>query len=431
MEDLANPVAISVGDKRHREWEDEPARAGVCQQSAPQVRFSPDVQVVPAEAERDPLKEVRVNDILKLHFHCLDGQDHVAAPTFTHQLFDEEKLHVSETSDPSISVLVHMRDMSSRVRLGGLQPAEEEEVLAVLQRALNSSISSFPPGGQSVRSFINRDEQFEILLSNHRNEGTCELVAACERLAMWFIETADAVQFADDKWEALFVYKKGADRAASELVGYLTLYTFINPVFGAKVRICQALVLPRYQQRGLGREMLLATYDMCRSRPEVAEVTVEDPAEGFQHLRDAVDVEWFLRCCGSDGPLIGYDSDSRSLSNALFSSGLTVDMCATHLKITKLQAEFVIDALQYFFLNSDDTVHEAGVPDMKRWRLDVKQRLLKRLPELRLLPKPEMQRELDVAFRDHVQRITAAGTSGSLRALVSGLKLQCTPAAKR
>jgi hypothetical protein len=56
------------------------------------------------------------------------------------------------------------------------------------------------------------------------------------------------------------------------LAGYFTLFTFRNPIVGSKLRICQALVWPSQQKKGLGKELLLATYRLALSRDEVTEV---------------------------------------------------------------------------------------------------------------------------------------------------------------
>jgi hypothetical protein len=121
---------------------------------------------------------------------------------------------------------------------------------------------------------------------------------------------------------------------------------------------------------------------------------VEDPAEGFQRLRDVVDIEWFLRnnanlasnlasnCNDSDrnggsnntesnGGSIGGSSGGNSggsdanrvfgggpllpigtLAAELFSSDAKyIQFTAQSLKITKGQSEFVVDALQYLFIS--------------------------------------------------------------------------------
>jgi ribosomal protein S18 acetylase RimI-like enzyme len=101
----------------------------------------------------------------------------------------------------------------------------------------------------------------------------------------------DSVDFADERWEVLYLYNSNTENISnidnngssssgngsnsiesSELMnenmfeegpirnfaGYMTLFTFHNPFLGSKMRVCQVLVLPHMQGRGLGREMLLA-----------------------------------------------------------------------------------------------------------------------------------------------------------------------------
>jgi hypothetical protein len=148
-------------------------------------------------------------------------------------------------------------------------------------------MGALAPIGKIVYEFQNNNEYFEIRLVTHNDDGSCELLSACEKIAMWFIETADAVDFMDNKWEALFCYKlnhasttsttstatnttastttntnasnisksinstnnyvgRGGSGSpsyavvqgmAADLVGYMTLYTFTNPVVGEKIRV--------------------------------------------------------------------------------------------------------------------------------------------------------------------------------------------------
>ena len=124
-----------------------------------------------------------------------------------------------------------------------------------------------------------------------------------EKVAMWHIETADAVDYADEHWEIATLYRcqdvidnnnNNIDSCVRSVVGYMTLYTFLNPFKGAKLRVCQALILPHEQKKGLGRDMLLAIYRLAIERADVVEITVEDPCPGFEHMRDTVDCEWFV-----------------------------------------------------------------------------------------------------------------------------------------
>ena len=88
------------------------------------------------------------------------------------------------------------------------------------------------------------------------------------------------MDFSDEAWEAIFCFRVspgsggGDGGSAYDYVGYLTLYTFVNPIQGCRIRICQALVLPSEQGCGVGRELVLAAYRLAAGRPDVSQITV-------------------------------------------------------------------------------------------------------------------------------------------------------------
>ena len=178
----------------------------------------------------------------------------------------------------------------------------------------------------------------------------------------------------------------------------MTLFTFRNPFAGAKMRVCQALILPVYQGQGWGKRILLHLYQRTKERVDTSEVTVEDPAPGFQCMRDAVDIEWALQ--HKD---IIYKTNSNEL--------IDVSDIATKLKITEMQAQFVVNALQFNHIypntvNDDDTIHqfETESSSYRSFRLSVKRSFLKYDKELKSLPKEEMQKELENLYASHVER---------------------------
>lgn len=74
---------------------------------------------------------------------------------------------------------------------------------------------------------------------------------------------------------------------------FTVLFALTNcPAYPDKIRyrISQVLILPPYQRQGHGRRLYDLIYNQCLARPDVRQVTVEDPNDEFQTLRDLADV---------------------------------------------------------------------------------------------------------------------------------------------
>ena len=99
-----------------------------------------------------------------------------------------------------------------------------------------------------------------------------------------------------------------------------------------RLRLSQFVILPPYQQQGHGCEYfqsflpassaddplakLYATlFQHVLSRPAVAELTVEDPAEAFEDLRDRNDLRYLIEQGIMDDPMLldGVGSGRRGL----------------------------------------------------------------------------------------------------------------------
>lgn len=50
------------------------------------------------------------------------------------------------------------------------------------------------------------------------------------------------------------------------------------------------MIIPPYQSQGHGASLYTALYQHVLSRPEIAELTIEDPSEAFEELRDKADL---------------------------------------------------------------------------------------------------------------------------------------------
>jgi hypothetical protein len=144
-----------------------------------------------------------------------------------------------------------------------------------------------------------------------------------QNFAFFFVDGASRVDLEDERWRWVALWTRGrTDGVASTpaaaapsspptavapaaaaadaddwvAAGYMTLYRFNNPIWPRPhiLRVCQVLVLPPFQRRGLG-SLLYRT--ACGSQfggsNYVWEVTVESPCDAFVAMRDAVNLDRF------------------------------------------------------------------------------------------------------------------------------------------
>lgn len=148
------------------------------------------------------------------------------------------------------------------------------------------------------------------------------LIDNIQILIVFFIEggqfiNLDDVDWTLDRWRVYLTYHKATKPSTStaspySFVGYATTYRFYrfqkpakshNPIsfpfsdsitpnkLSSRLRISQFLITPPYQSSGHGSAMYQAIYDEAMADPTILELTVEDPSEEFDKLRDMNDYE--------------------------------------------------------------------------------------------------------------------------------------------
>lgn len=319
----------------------------------------------------DEKKEKRVNSLLNIHY-TLDSLSYDTLsssssaytslythhPSFTHQLFDNEMILLSSNElDPQIDFYVNIHDLSSDLIIRHANTETEtlirEKITPLLSPTLTTTQTSDISSEilsideifhkKSLDSFVFAEELYEYHLMTSQDTGAENILKRFEKIAMWYIETASPIDFNDEKWEVLYLVKTNPQNQKI-LLGYITLYTFHNPFSGSKLRVCQALILPLFQGKGFGQKMLFKVYEIAEHRSHVTEITVEDPAESFQNLRDVVDMEWYR----------------HHLSLCDESSTATNTLTAEKLKIIPQQMNFILSALEYCQLINSQHRHDSG-----------------------------------------------------------------------
>ncbi|CAM9207078.1 unnamed protein product [Ectocarpus sp. 6 AP-2014] len=383
-------------------------------------------------------------------------------PDFTHQLFEEERIEGFEDGAVSIRIFYTPTSLDFLVKiqtsendasrttaiLSGLSKALPPENFTTDERKFYEELEGrrrdFKPPGARVYEYSRGGTTFSVYKATGEDPGVCEYHARAQCLAPWFIETADAIDLMDDRWEVFYLFQEeppqgvlGEKWRPAALAGYFTAFGFRNPVKGVSLRICQALVLPQFQRQGHGKELLSFLYGLARSRKSVFEITVEDPAPGFEKMRNLVDARTLRDLDVFPADVISPGAWKRPSKDV-------VQAARQAAKLTVSQVEIGFDILKACDLpevkdnaSEDSTCSMAtttasntttaadaapgdgsdnatAVDDKRKcYRLMVKRRLLKRHGEELSTDSATRKRQLDELYRDVEPGLLSLG--GKLR----------------
>ncbi|EHY58182.1 histone acetyltransferase 1 [Exophiala dermatitidis] len=199
--------------------------------------------------------------------------------------------------------------------------AFEDGFEADLQRAARE----WTPPGVCVKKYARDGENYEVWAGSLLDVPMRTLVDNIQILIVFFIEGGQFINLEDvdwtlDRWRVYLVYHKSSEPPTPtacpySFVGYATTYRFykfpkrgpqpenltpfsfppseeITPTkLPSRLRISQFLITPPYQQHGHGSALYQAIYDEVLADPTIVEMTVEDPSEEFDKLRDLNDFD--------------------------------------------------------------------------------------------------------------------------------------------
>lgn len=221
---------------------------------------------------------------------------------------------------------------------------------------------NFVPYGELQHAFTTDDgaHTWEIYMCEVTTPGFQKYHERLQTFVLWFIDAASFIDADDDHWRFFVIYEKYSrdGNTCYAVAGYATVYEYYAYPDNTRPRISQMLVLPPYQRIGLGAQLLDNIYRHYASQPRVVDITVEDPSDDFQRLRDFLDA----RNC----------SRLPSFQPCMLQEGFQEEMTAeakSKLKINKKQARRVYEILR---LRMTD-VHNSE--QYRLYRLDVKNRL--------------------------------------------------------
>ncbi|KAJ7184360.1 acyl-CoA N-acyltransferase [Mycena filopes] len=140
---------------------------------------------------------------------------------------------------------------------------------------------------------------FEVYHATWNSPGFQELHRRMQIFILLYIEAGSYIDEEEDTWEFVVLYEKRKRRnspgvSTYHFAGYSSLYPFYCFPERVRMRLSQFVILPPYQRSGHGSELYTAIYQYVLSQPHIAELTVEDPAEAFEDLRDKNDLLMLL-----------------------------------------------------------------------------------------------------------------------------------------
>jgi GNAT superfamily N-acetyltransferase len=329
----------------------------------------------------------RVSSTDALRFHLVaPGGTVDFAPTYTHQIFEDET--IVGYDDPTVDVFCCASTLATFVRIEGdtaaaassataEEPAAPTDIMKCLvendglpqkgaiatRSAFDDAVrqsSAFVPPGERVGSFRARaprwssggaqgsggDAEYTIWRAQ---PGRCTAaerlqIDRLQTLALYLIDGSSYVDFESPAWTVYSAYCAGPGGGGGSggaggggavpsycLAGYVTAHLFTQPFRPERptsLKVCQVLVLPPYQRRGVASKMMEAVYADAQ-RANHFEVTVEDPAPAFTFLRDVLDFGRLGTAPRSDAALCGEkDGRARAAAAALISDARALDvMC--------------------------------------------------------------------------------------------------------
>lgn len=240
------------------------------------------------------------------------------------------------------------------------------------ENLLVAGSSSLPHQAQQAEETgAKSTKKYQIFYAGATTEGFSQFQARMQTLVMWFIESANMIDFKDKRWDCFMIFEKynpstsegnGSTPISSEdryfFAGYATVYRCYAYPDRTRPRVSQMLILPQYRRNGLGTKLLQSIYDYYKKRPSTLDITAEDPDEDFISMRDLLDCKNCLQL----------DSFTNEKLREGWSDEMTKE-AQDKLKLCPRQTRKVYEILKLRIVSKSD------VDEYKNYRLEIKNRL--------------------------------------------------------
>ncbi|CAE6404436.1 unnamed protein product [Rhizoctonia solani] len=205
-------------------------------------------------------------------------------------------------------------------------PPDYSKSAESFQSTVEKDAATFKPLGEKIHTYVRRatghgkgkskeiapiseDDPdaivFEVYHSTWDTPGFREYHRRMQIFILLYIEGGSYIQEDEDKWEFVVLYERRRGHSPNDgpndtptytyhFAGYSSLYPFWCWPDRVRLRLSQFVILPPYQHAGHGSALYNAIYQFALGRDQIVELTVEDPSEAFEDLRDRNDMERLL-----------------------------------------------------------------------------------------------------------------------------------------
>ncbi|XP_067613100.1 histone acetyltransferase type B catalytic subunit [Eurosta solidaginis] len=236
-----------------------------------------------------------------------------------------------------------------------------DEFLKTLDKA-----DKFKPYGEKITEHSVTDEDgqehfFELYHCDYKVPAFLKFFSRLQTFILWFVDAASYIDVDDPQWSFFVCYEKYKNDNGDyqyATTGYTTVYEYYAYPQHIRPRISQVLVLPPFQKLGIGTKFIETVYKYYQSLKNVIDMTVEDPSDDFQRLRNYIDA----RLC----------MELKSFGGDVIKKGFNKEMVREARETYKLnprQCRRVYEILRLYYTNIYDK------DDYHAYRLDVKRRL--------------------------------------------------------
>ncbi|KIP10311.1 hypothetical protein PHLGIDRAFT_65891 [Phlebiopsis gigantea 11061_1 CR5-6] len=295
-------------------------------------------------------------------------------------------------------------------------PSDYETDLPSFEKKVEEDALAFKPFGEKIHSYTkpalasSEVLEYEVWHATFKTPGFREYHERMQLFIILYIEGGSYID-EDNAWEFVYEASSSEDKPSEftyHFVGYSSLYPFYCFPEKVRMRLSQFVILPPWQAKGHGAALYTAIYNLTLARAEIAELTVEDPAEAFEDLRDRVDLRMLVahaafaaEAFGGEpsstaGPVRTGKSKGKGAAGKL---GPPVDRAwaerwRVQLKLAGRQFSRLVEMLQLLRIDAAD------VRAMRAYRLQVKERLYRfNFEVLMQLEKKERQEKLEETFQ--------------------------------